>query len=90
MLTMFLLGVFLVKYKVEMLFFLPFLAGSFCYYFHISLKVDSAAQKPEKLYRETNLILYVGILLLIFCLCMFIHIPSLHVLLDENLLKLGG
>lgn len=54
----FFLGVFLVKYKVELIFSLPFLAVLFAWYLKIGMKPDSAAQRPEKLYRETWFFVY--------------------------------
>lgn len=86
--TVFFLGVFLIKYKIELLLFVPFLAGLFCWYFHISLKADSAAQKPEKLYREKAMMLYVLFLVMLFSACMLIKIPLLHPLLDDILIPL--
>ena len=58
MCSVFLVGVFLIKYRVELLLIIPFIIGLFCYYFWISFKEDSAAQKPEKLYREKGLMLF--------------------------------
>ena len=86
--TVFFLGIFLIKYKIELLIFMPFLAGLFCWYFHISLKADSAAQKPEKLYRERSMMLYVLFLIILFSACMLIEVPMLHPLLDSMLIPL--
>ncbi len=86
--TVFFLGIFLIKYKIELLIFVPFLAGLFCWYFHISLKTDSAAQKPEKLYRERSMMLYVLFLIVLFSACMLIEVPMLHPLLDSVLIPI--
>ena len=86
--TVFFLGIFLIKYKIELLIFVPFLAGLFCWYFHVSLKADSAAQKPEKLYREKAMMLYVLFLVVMFSACMLIEIPLLHPLLDSMLIPI--
>lgn len=51
----FAIGVFLVKYRIELLVSLPFLVALFTKYILIAYKEDSAAQKPEKLYREKGL-----------------------------------
>ena len=48
----FFLGVFLVKYRIELLLGLPFVALLFAWYLKIGMKPDSAAQHPERLYRE--------------------------------------
>ena len=74
--TMF-LGIFLIKYNVNLLLFMPFLIGLFCYYFLISFKEDSATQKPEKLFHEKGLMVYVLFLLILFVLLLQIQIPYL-------------
>ena len=71
------LGIFLIKYSVNLILFMPVLIGLFCYYFLLSFKEDSAAQKPEKLFREKGLMAYVFFLLLLFLLLLRIHIPYL-------------
>ena len=53
----FLLGVFLIKYRVELVFSIPFLIALFGKYTAIAYHDDSSAQKPEKLYREKGLML---------------------------------
>ena len=88
LLTVFFCGVFLVKYKIELLLAIPALCGLFCFYLHISYKSDSAVQKPEKLFKERGLMLYVGLLIILFCTLMFINIPLLDFLLDTTLI--GG
>ena len=74
--TMF-LGIFLSKYNVNLILFMPFLIGLFCYYFLIGFREDSAAQKPEKLFREKGLMLYVFILLILFIVLLHARIPFL-------------
>ncbi|MBQ3705680.1 MAG: UbiA prenyltransferase family protein [Clostridia bacterium] len=74
--TMF-LGICLIKYNVNLILLMPFLIGLFCYYFMISYKEDSAAQKPEKLFREKGLMLYVGLLLILFVVLLRVRIPML-------------
>ena len=53
----FLIGIFLVKYRVELVFSIPFLIGLFGKYTAIAWHEDSSAQKPEKLFRERALML---------------------------------
>ena len=85
--TMF-LGIFLIKYNVNLIQFMPFLIGLFCYYFLLSFKEDSAAQKPEKLFREKGLMAYVFFLLLLFLLLLRIHIPYLSPFTTMELIPL--
>ena len=55
----FLIGIFLIKYKIELIVAFPFLVILFVKYILIAYKEDSAAQKPEKLYREKGLFLII-------------------------------
>ncbi len=88
MCSVFLVGVFLVKYRVELLLIIPFYIGLFCYYFLIAFKEDSAAQKPEKLYHEKGLMLYVLALIILFVVLMYIDMPGLGIFISENLIAI--
>ena len=88
MASSFLMGVFLIKYKVEFVLFVPFVFGLFCYYFHIAFKEDSAAQKPEKLFREKRLMLYVLFLIVLFLFCYYADIPALDIFSGDELIQL--
>lgn len=61
----FFLGVFLVKYRTELVFSLPFFAILFTWYLYIGLKPNSAAQHPEHLYREKNFAIYVVVFVVV-------------------------
>lgn len=54
----FVLGVILIKYRVELLLCLPFLAFGFAWYLKLGMLPDSPAQRPERLYREWRFMLY--------------------------------
>ena len=88
MCSVFLVGVFLIKYRVELLLIIPFIIGLFCYYFWISFKEDSAAQKPEKLYRVKGLMLYVLVLILLFVILMCVDIPGLDIFMTDALIQI--
>ena len=85
--SVFFCGIFMVKYKIELLLAIPPLCGLFCYYLHISYKSDSAVQKPEKLFNERGLMLYVCLLIILFSVLMFLKIPVLESLLDVTLIE---
>ena len=84
MLSVFFSGIFLIKYRIELLLVIPFLCGLFCIYLNLSYRFDSSAQKPEKLFRETGLLLYVLFFILLSGLLIFIEIPVLQKLLDKT------
>ena len=66
MCSVFFVGIFLTKYRIELLLFIPPFIGLYCLYFWISFKTDSAVQKPEKLYSEKGLMLYCAGLAILF------------------------
>ncbi len=80
-LASFFLGVFLVKYRIELLLSFPLFALLFTWYMAIGLRAESAASAPEKLYRETAFLAYVVFLAaVVAALCVF-DLPFLHVLM---------
>lgn len=87
MTSVFFVGVFLIKYRIEFVLFVPALVGLFCYYFWLSFKPDSVVQAPEKLYREKGLMIYVLVLIVLFVIILKLDIPALHELLSAELLR---
>lgn len=88
MCSLFLCGIFIIKYKIELLLLVPLLCGLFCLYFHLAFKKDSAVQKPEKLYKEKGLILYVFLVGVAFLVLIWVRIPALQVFLDSEIIRL--
>ena len=81
-------GIFIIKYKIEMVLCLPIMWAIFCYYLSLAFKEDSAVQKPEKLYKEKWLLLMCLILAIVFVVSVFVEIPFLHVFVDSVLVEL--
>ena len=86
--SIFFIGIFLIKYKIELLLLIPFLIGLFCYYFYLSFKNDSVVQKPEKLYKEKGLIIYCMFLIMLFVVLSLISIPALDMFTKNDIIKL--
>lgn len=87
LLSVFSCGVFMIKYRIELLIAIPFLCGLFVIYLNLSYKNDSSVQKPEKLYKEKGLMLYLLVFVAIVTALMFIDIPVLSEwFLGESLL----
>lgn len=86
MCSVFFIGVFLIKYRIELVLFMPLLFGLYCYYFFLSFKPDSAVQKPEKLYKEKGLMLYCLVLIVVFIILMIVDIPVLHIFVDSSII----
>jgi len=74
----FFLGIFLIKYRIEFLLTFPLFALLFTWYLAIGLKPDSAAQAPEKLYKEGKFLVFFGILCFIVCLLLFIDLKFME------------
>lgn len=88
--AVFFTGIFLLKYRIELILFIPALMGLFCYYFYLSFKDDSAVQKPEKLYHEKTLMIYVFALCVLFIVLMLVPIPWLHWFITDELITVGS
>lgn len=88
MCSVFFVGIFLIKYRIELVLLVPVMIGLFCYYFYLAFREDSAVQKPEKLYREKGLMLYCLIFILLFLLLMFVNIPVLGIFTTEEMILL--
>ena len=72
-------GIFIVRYKLELILSIPLIAGFFAYYIKLGLRPESPVQAPEKLYRERGFFLYGLICVLAFVvLMMFVEIPALY------------
>jgi len=88
MMSNFFLAVFLLKYRVEYILVMPVIMALFCHYFVISMKADSTAQKPEKLFRERGLMAIMILLIGVFILASLVHIPLLNVLTQQHYIEL--
>lgn len=71
-------GIFIVRYHVELILFVPVAAGMFTYYLRIGLRPDSPVQHPEQLYRERGFFAYMVGSFVLFVVLMFTSIPPLY------------
>jgi len=76
------LGVFIIRYHLELILGVPLIAGLFSYYLHVALKPASAAQAPERLWREWGLMLYLFLCAAVLVGLKFVHIPAMYDLLN--------
>lgn len=82
----FLIGIFMLKYRIEYLLSMPLLFGLFCFYLYIAFKPDSAVQKPEKLYREKTLFIYIIFMITVMIILTYIRIPALDYFVETLLI----
>lgn len=82
----FFLGVFLIKYRVEFIIVMPFLALLFTWYLKIGMQADSVTQSPEKLYTQKGFMFYVLFTGILAGALMLVEIPQLDTLLKTNII----
>ena len=87
--SIFFLGIVIIKYRIELLLLIPLMAIFFCYYISLAYKKDSATAKPEKLYKEKWLMIFIIILILSSIILLRIDIPFLNVFLTNDLIKIN-
>jgi 4-hydroxybenzoate polyprenyltransferase len=84
----FLLGIFLIKYRIEFLLTFPFFALLFAWYLSLAMRPASNALHPEKLYREKRFVAYTTFLTVLVLALFFVDVPQLQYLVDYQVL--GG
>ncbi len=86
--SIFLIGTFLIKYHLELILDMPLMTAIYCYYFYLSFQPDSSVQKPEKLYKETKLLLLCVAFALFFVILMGVDIPWIQQFLSTELINI--
>ena len=71
-------GVFMVRYRLELILSVPFIAGFISLYMKIGLLEDSPAQYPERLYKHTSFVVYSALCVGVVLLLLFIDVPLIH------------
>jgi 4-hydroxybenzoate polyprenyltransferase len=78
MLSAFFLAVFLLKYRIEYLLLMPLIVALFGHYLALSMQPGSSAQSPEKLFKETGLIVLAALIAVGFVLTTMFDIPAIE------------
>jgi decaprenyl-phosphate phosphoribosyltransferase len=81
--SVFFLGIFLVKYRIEFLVSFPLFALLFAWYLDIGLREHSPTQNPEKLYQEVGLVAFLVFLIIVVTGLFFIDLPFLQFFLNQ-------
>ena len=71
-------GIFLVRYRLELIVSAPLIAGFISLYLKIGFMEDSPTQYPERLYKNTSFVIYSGLCVTVILLLLFIDIPMIH------------
>ena len=69
-------GAFIMRYRLELILAFPMVAYIMAMYLNLAFKEDGSAQAPEKLWRETPLMVASLICLLLMVLLMNYSLPS--------------
>ena len=83
-LAMLFLGAFIMRYRLELIFAFPFVALVMAIYLSVAFKHDSAAQAPEKLYREPYLMAAIIACTVVMSVLCFVDLPNLPRLLTPT------
>lgn len=88
LLSTFFLAVFLIKYRVEYLLLMPAIIALFGYYLALAMKPRSAAQSPEKLFKESRLMALVVLFAVVFVVATWVDIPALSAFSGQRYITL--
>jgi 4-hydroxybenzoate polyprenyltransferase len=88
MLSSFFLAVFLLKYRIEYILFMPLVTILFGQYLALAMKPGSSAQKPEKLFQERGIMILVVAIGVAFLTLTFVNVPALEPLAEQRYILL--
>ncbi len=80
----FFIAIFLFKYKIEFILSFPAIAALFTWYLMIGMGQDSAAQAPERLYREGAFVTFALVVVAWIAFLLWVEVPALHSFLEPN------
>jgi 4-hydroxybenzoate polyprenyltransferase len=78
-------GAFIMRYRMELILVFPLVALLMSTYFKLAFQPNSAAQNPEKLYREPRLMIEAGLVAALMIALLCINIPVLGQLFSPTL-----
>jgi len=71
-------GIFIVRYKLELILGVPMVAAFLAYYVRIAFRPDSPVQDPERLHRERGILILAAATVITFLLLMFVEVSALY------------
>ncbi len=71
-------GIFLIRYRMELILSIPLIAGFTAWYFHLACKEDSPVQYPEKLYKESYFFGFTLAVFIIMICLVIVDLPWLY------------
>ncbi len=71
-------GIFLMRYKMELILSIPLIAGFVAWYIHLGFLENSPTQYPELLYKQKHFTIYCCICGFVLQLLLFVDVPILY------------
>ncbi len=71
-------GIFLMRYKMELLLSIPAIAGFMAWYIHLGFLENSPTQNPEKLYKQKAFVRYCFFCISLVLLLLYVDMPILY------------
>lgn len=78
-------GIFLMRYKMELILSIPLVAGFMSWYIRLGFLENSPAQYPELLYKQKGFTTYSFLLAIVFPLLLFIDIPIMYSIFESTI-----
>ncbi len=78
-------GIFLIRYKMELILAVPLVAGFMAWYLQLGFLEDSPAQYPERLYKERTFTLYCIACALSMMILLFVDFQWMHTLFQSSI-----
>ena len=78
-------GIFLMRYKMELILSIPLIAGFIAWYIHMGFLEDSPAQYPELLYKQKGFTAYCLLCGIVLQLLLFVDIPYLYRMFESTI-----
>lgn len=74
----FFMGIFLIRYRIELILSIPFIGLVICYYLNMSLQPNSPVQAPESLYKHKKFMIIIFICIIVIFILFLIDIQLLR------------
>jgi hypothetical protein len=78
-------GAFIMRYRLELILVFPLVALLMSTYFRLAFQQNSAAQSPEKLYREPLLMIEAALVTVLMICLLYVDIPILNQVFSPTL-----
>jgi decaprenyl-phosphate phosphoribosyltransferase len=77
-------GIFLIRYRMELIFSIPLIAGFMTWYIHLGFLDNSPAQYPERLYKQRGFVLYCLLCSSVLLILLFLPLPLLYDIFEAS------